>query len=97
VLEQGIEQFKEFRQLLLVGPQPPVAYFSYPEKKSVFTSPDYVIHRLANPGEDYIGALDALAETLSMRDQVLTTDTAERPPMPTRRNQAPGTRSSQQS
>ena len=81
VLEQGIEQFKEFRQLILVGPQPPVAYFAYPGKKSAFTSPECVIHRLASPGEDYIGALDALAETLSVRNQVLTTETA-RPPMP---------------
>ena len=82
VLEQGIEQFKEFRQLILVGPQPPVAYFAYPGKKSAFTSPECAIHRLASPGEDYIGALDALAETLSVRDQVLTTE-AERPSMPT--------------
>ena len=33
VLEQGIEQFKEFRQLILVGAQPPVAYFAYPGKE----------------------------------------------------------------
>jgi acetolactate synthase-1/2/3 large subunit len=56
VLEHGIEQFKEFRQLVLVGPQPPVAYFAYPGKKSAFTSPECVIHRLASPGEDYIVA-----------------------------------------
>ncbi len=30
VLEPGIEQFKEFRQLILVGAQAPVAYFAYP-------------------------------------------------------------------
>ena len=40
VLEQGIEQFKEFRQLILVGTQAPVAYFAYPGKDSAFTSPD---------------------------------------------------------
>ena len=39
VLEQGIEQFKEFRQLVLVGADPPVAYFAYPGKSSEFTSP----------------------------------------------------------
>lgn len=33
VLEQGVEQFKEFRQLILVGARAPVAYFAYPEKK----------------------------------------------------------------
>src|ERR1700685_3690241 len=38
ILEQGIDQFKEFRQLILVGAQPPVAYFAFPEKRSEFTS-----------------------------------------------------------
>jgi len=31
VLEQGIEQFKEFPQLILVGAQAPVAYFALPQ------------------------------------------------------------------
>lgn len=82
VLEQGIEQFKEFRQLILVGTQAPVAYFAYPGKDSAFTSPDCQIHRLAIPGEDYVGALDALAEALSANGKVPTAGRAERPPMP---------------
>ena len=45
VLEQGIEQFKDFRQLILVGTQTPVAYFAYPGKHSAFTSPECEIHR----------------------------------------------------
>ena len=67
VLEQGIEQFKEFRQLILVGAQPPIAYFAYPGKSGAFTSPECEIHTLAKPGEDYVGALDALAGALSAR------------------------------
>ena len=67
VLEQGIEQFKEFRQLILVGTKAPVAYFAYPGKNSAFTSPECEIHTLANPGEDYVGALEALEEALSVR------------------------------
>jgi hypothetical protein len=31
VLEQGMEQFKEFPQLILVGAQAPVAYFALPQ------------------------------------------------------------------
>ena len=58
MLEQGIEQFKEFRQLILVGAQAPVAYFAYPGKNSVFSSPECEIHALAKPGEDYVGALE---------------------------------------
>jgi acetolactate synthase-1/2/3 large subunit len=82
VLEQGIEQFKEFRQLILVGAQAPVAYFAYPGKNSAFTSPECEIHTLANPGEDYTGALDALAVALTVRGTELLTEKAERPPMP---------------
>jgi acetolactate synthase I/II/III large subunit len=90
VLEQGIEQFKEFRQLILVGAQPPVAYFAYPGKGSEFTSPQCEIHTLAKPGEDYVGALDALAEALSARGGEITAEKAERPPMPSGEITLPG-------
>jgi acetolactate synthase-1/2/3 large subunit len=90
VLEQGIEQFKEFRQLILVGAKAPVAYFAYPGKSSEFTAPDCEIHTLAKPGEDYIGALDALATALSVRGGELAAEKAERPPMPTGEITLPG-------
>jgi acetolactate synthase-1/2/3 large subunit len=90
VLEQGIEQFKEFRQLILVGAQPPVAYFAYPGKSSEFTSPPCEIHALAKPGEDYVGALEALVEALSAGDEEIATEKAERPPMPSGEITLPG-------
>jgi acetolactate synthase I/II/III large subunit len=90
VLEQGIEQFKEFHQLILVGAQAPVAYFAYPGKSSEFTSPECEIHTLARHGEDYIGALDALAAALSVRETELQTEEAERPPMPSGEITLPG-------
>jgi acetolactate synthase-1/2/3 large subunit len=82
VLEQGIEQFKEFRQLILVGAQAPVAYFAYPGKNSVFTAPECEIHTLANPGDDYVGELEALEEALQVRRTEQAVEKAERPPMP---------------
>jgi acetolactate synthase I/II/III large subunit len=90
VLEQGIEQFKEFRQLILVGAQAPVAYFAYPGKNSVFTSPECEIHTLAKPGEDYVGALDALAAALSIRRTEFQVEKIERPPMPSGEITLPG-------
>ena len=90
VLEQGIEQFKEFRQLILVGAKPPVAYFAYPGKNSEFTSPECEIHSLAKPGEEYVGALDALAEALSARGVELMAEKAERPPVPSGEITLPG-------
>jgi acetolactate synthase-1/2/3 large subunit len=83
VLEPAIEQFKEFRQLILVGARAPVAYFAYPGKSSVMTSPDCQIHTLASPGEDYVGALEAVATALSLRGEDIRAEKAERPPMPT--------------
>jgi acetolactate synthase-1/2/3 large subunit len=90
VLEQGIEQFKEFRQLILVGAQAPVAYFAYPGKSSVFTSPECEIHALATPDEDYIAALDALAAALSVRGIELSVEKVERPTMPSGEITLPG-------
>jgi acetolactate synthase-1/2/3 large subunit len=90
VLEQGIEQFKEFRQLILVGAQPPVAYFAYPGMNSEFTSPPCQIQTLAKPGEDYVGALTALAEAVSTRREELTAEKAGRAPMPSGEITLPG-------
>lgn len=64
-LEQAVDQLREFRQLILVGASAPVAYFAYPDKSSVLTQPGCEIFTLARPGEDYIGALEALATALS--------------------------------
>lgn len=90
VLDAAIEQFKGFRQLILVGAQAPVAYFAYPGKSSVFTSPECVTHALARPGEDYVGALDALAAALSVRGEEMSAERAERPPMPSGEITLPG-------
>ena len=82
VLEQGIEQFKDFRQLILVGAPAPVAYFAYPGKNSEFTSPACEIHNLASPGEDYVGALEAVASGLSKRKAETRAEESVRPTLP---------------
>ena len=90
VLEQGIEQFKDIRQLILVGARAPIAYFAYPGKISAFTSPDCEIHTLASPGEDYVGALAALAAALSVRETALPVEGVDRPPLPSGQITLPG-------
>jgi acetolactate synthase I/II/III large subunit len=82
VLEQGVEQFKEFGQLILVGARAPVAYFAYPGKDSAFTSPECKIHTLANPGEDYVGALEAVEAALSLPQTPSAGEKAARPQLP---------------
>ena len=81
VLEQGIEQMKEFRQLILVGAQAPVAYFAYPGKDSAFTSKECEIFALASPGEDYVGALEAVEARYRCREQMVG-EKAARPASP---------------
>ncbi len=82
VLEQAVEQLKEFRQLVLVGARAPVAYFAYPGKDSAFTSPECKIHTLAIPGEDYVGALEAVETALSLPRTSSAAETAARPQLP---------------
>jgi acetolactate synthase I/II/III large subunit len=82
VLEQAIEQLKEFRQLILVGAPSPLSYFAYPGKSAVLTSPECEIHALATPGEDYVAALEALASTLALSGSRVPTQKVERPQAP---------------
>ena len=81
--EQAVEVLKNIRQLILVGAPAPVSYFAHPGKSSVLTSIECEIHALARPGEDYVGALKALAAALSVQKNRLSlTEKAERPPRP---------------
>ena len=82
VLEMALEQFKEFRQLILVGAPAPVAYFAYPDKSSVVTSSDCEIFTLARPDEDCTQALESLAAVLSVEKAPPPSQTPERPDVP---------------
>jgi acetolactate synthase I/II/III large subunit len=82
ILEQAVEQLKEFRQLILVGAPAPVAYFAAPGKNAVLTSPECEIHTLAGPEEDSTGALEALAAVLSLDGIQPIAANAERPSLP---------------
>ena len=82
VLEQAIEQLKDFSQLILVGARSPVAYFAYPGKSSVFTAPGCEIHALATSGEDYVGALEALEVALGTQAAAPVREKLERSPLP---------------
>lgn len=83
--DQAIEFLKGFRQLILVGAAPPIAYFAHPGRKSVLTSPDCEVHVLAEPGEDYVGALEALASALSAKENPGSVEQPARPSAPTGR------------
>lgn len=67
VLEQAIEQLKEFHHLILVGSQAPISYFAYPGKSSVITPVGCVVHTLSSANEDCVGALETLVGLLPGR------------------------------
>jgi acetolactate synthase-1/2/3 large subunit len=52
------------RHLVLVGSTAPVAFFAYPGMPSALSPPQCETHTLATPGQDIVGALEALAEEL---------------------------------
>jgi acetolactate synthase-1/2/3 large subunit len=82
ILEQAVDQLKEFRQLILVGAPAPVAYFAYPGKNAVIMSPQCDIYTLAKPGEDCAGSLQALALALGADRKPLPEDHGTRPALP---------------
>jgi acetolactate synthase-1/2/3 large subunit len=82
VREMAVEQLKDFRQMILVGAQAPIGYFAQPGKDSVFTSQDCEICTLASPGEDYVGALEAVESTLSPHRELAAPEKTQRPSLP---------------
>ena len=82
VREMAVEQLKEFCQLILVGARAPIGYFAQPGKDSLFTSPECEIYTLASPGEDYVGALEAVESALPPRRTEMAVENASRPSLP---------------
>jgi acetolactate synthase-1/2/3 large subunit len=82
VLEQAVEQLKEFRQIILVGARVPVAYFAYRDKSSVLVQSDCKTHCLAKEDEDLVAALEMLEAALGSQASASETSHQERPSIP---------------
>jgi acetolactate synthase I/II/III large subunit len=82
VFEQAAELLKDFRHLILVGAAVPVNYFAHPDKKASPIPEDCEIHTLAAASEDCAGAVESLAEALSLGSTAALVEKAERPSMP---------------
>jgi acetolactate synthase-1/2/3 large subunit len=83
VPDQAAELLKDFRQLILVGADAPVAYFAHPARNAVVTPAGCEIAALARPGEDYIGALGALVTEFPLHGQEIVTEKAGQLALPT--------------
>jgi acetolactate synthase-1/2/3 large subunit len=71
------------RHLVLVGTKAPVSFFAYPGKPSELTPAGCTVHTLAEPAEDGVAALAALAEALDAVALHPVVADESRPPLPT--------------
>jgi acetolactate synthase-1/2/3 large subunit len=64
VIEQALPILKNFRHIVLVEANDPVAFFAYPNKPSILKAEGCEVHRLTAWGENSVAALEALAGSL---------------------------------
>ncbi len=64
VVDNALKVLAGTRHVILVGAQPPTAFFAYPGKPSLTSPPDAVTHVLARPEQDAVAALEWLADEL---------------------------------
>src|SRR5215218_5666897 len=79
-VDDALATLADARHLVLVGSEAPVAFFAYPDKPSALSPPPCEIHMLATPGEDIVGALEALAEELGAPQNVPVQEREEHSP-----------------
>jgi acetolactate synthase-1/2/3 large subunit len=82
-VDAALAQLKGVKRLVLAGAVPPVAFFGYPNKPSKLTEPDCEILTLATPGDDIVGALEALAEAVGAKCSAARRQELARPDLPT--------------
>lgn len=82
VIELAVEMLRDYRQLILVGSQAPVAFFAYPSKPGTLTPEGCSIYTLTRPEDDGVRTLEALAGMLDTRPTQSQLQKPERPALP---------------
>ncbi|MBU6456316.1 MAG: acetolactate synthase large subunit [Bradyrhizobium sp.] len=67
VIEQALPILKDFKHIVLVEANDPVAFFAYPNKPSMLKPEGCEVHRMTSWGENSTAALAALAGALGAR------------------------------
>ncbi len=67
VIEQALPILKDFRHIVLVEANDPVAFFAYPNKPSLLKPEGCEVHRMTAGGENSVAALEALASALGAK------------------------------
>jgi len=69
VIDQALPILQNFRHIILVEASDPVAFFAYPNKPSLLKPEGCQVHRLTEPREHSVAALEALAGALGAKAQ----------------------------
>jgi acetolactate synthase-1/2/3 large subunit len=69
VIEQALPILKNYKHIVLVEANDPVAFFAYPNKPSVLKAEGTEVHRMTAWGENSAAALEALADHLGAKAQ----------------------------
>jgi acetolactate synthase-1/2/3 large subunit len=69
VIEQALPLLKDFKNIILVEANDPVAFFAYPNKPSILKPEGCEVHRMTAWGENSVAALEALADALGAGPQ----------------------------
>ncbi len=69
VIEQALPILRDFRHIILVEANDPVAFFAYPNKPSLLKPPGCEVHRMTESGDNSVAALEALASALGAKPQ----------------------------
>jgi acetolactate synthase-1/2/3 large subunit len=78
-VDGALQVFQGIRHVILIGAKPPVAFFAYPGKPSMFAPAEAAIHVLARPEDDALEALVALADELAAPQRPSVRDRSEKP------------------
>ena len=76
-------QLDGLKHLVLVDAKSPVSFFAYPDKASDLVPEGCQVHVLAGAGDDVVGALAALAESVGAPADAAPRQQASRPDLPT--------------
>src|SRR6202166_3630449 len=69
VIEQALPILKDFKNIVLVEANEPIAFFAYPNKPSILKPEGCEVHRMTAWGENSVAALEALADALGAKPQ----------------------------
>ena len=69
MIEQALPLLKDFKHIILVEANDPMAFFAYPNKPSMMKPEGCEVHRMTSWGENSIAALEALAGAVGAKPQ----------------------------